>query len=125
VAKQWIKETVTGEGVQITLVQLAPQTRITCQASKIGVNCIFVPSDMLFAIGIYRNTGEVSNCTERDLPLWDDDPSRQKRLFRVVGPRAQDKFVSQAEHRPARLSLVNNVTGHASTLELPIRVDKK
>jgi hypothetical protein len=116
---------VAGEGVQITVVQLAPQTRITCQASKIVVNCKFVPSDMLFAISIYRNTGEVSNCMERDLPLGDDDPSRQKRPFGVVGPRAQDKFVSQAEHRPARLRLVNDVTGHASTLELPVRVNKK
>jgi hypothetical protein len=119
---------VAGEGVQITLVQLAPQTCIIRQASKVGVDCIFMPTDMLFTIGIYGNAGEVpheSRRTERNLPLGNDDPSRQKRLFRAVELRAQNKFISQAEHTSARLSLVNDVTGHASTLELPVRVDEK
>jgi hypothetical protein len=47
--------------VEITFVQLAAQTRNTHEASKFGINRIFVPTDMLFAIGVYGNAGEVAH----------------------------------------------------------------
>jgi hypothetical protein len=111
--------------MQIALVKSAIQTFGTCEPSKVSVDRIFVPTNVPLRGVIYENTGEVSFCSKLDLPLWDDYPSRKKSRFGAGEAGAQDKFVSQAKHRPTRLGLVNNITGHVSTLELPNCVDKK
>jgi hypothetical protein len=69
--EQRVRETVTSENMQVTLIQLALQTCITCHASKIGVDWVttttnekaivdpydrkweeeFVPANMLFSLG--------------------------------------------------------------------------
>jgi len=48
---------------------------------------------MFFGIGIDGNVHEVSLFHEDNFPLWDDDPSWLRRLFRSAGMRAQDKFI--------------------------------
>jgi hypothetical protein len=113
--------------VQITLVQLAAQAGITCEAFKVGVYRIFVPTNMLFSVGGYENAGEVAPCPEDNFntPLWDNDPPWQQKIFGVVRAGTQDEFVSEAEHRPTRLGLIDDVTRHTSTFELPVRVDKE
>jgi hypothetical protein len=111
--------------MQIALVKSAIQTCVTCEPSKVSVDRIFVPTNVLLRRVIYENTGEVSFCSKIDHPLWDDYPSWQKSRFRAGEAGTQDKFVSQAKHRPTRLGLVNNITRHVSTLELPDCVDKK
>jgi len=80
---------------------------------------------MLFSVGGYGNAGEVASCPEDNISLWDDDPSWQQKLFGVVRAGTQDEFVSKAEHRPTRLGLIDDVTRHISTFELPVRVDKE
>jgi hypothetical protein len=66
---------MAGERMQVTLVQPAAQAQVAYKASKIGVNRILVPKNMLDGIGIYGNFGEVSICAERNLSLWNYDPS--------------------------------------------------
>jgi hypothetical protein len=124
-AEQRIRKAVAGNRVQITEIQLAAQVRIAFEASKIGVDCVFMPVNMLFSSSIYRNAREVTICPKRDLPLGNDDPSRQERHFRAVGLGAQDELIFQSEHGSTRLNPVDNVTGNTSTLELPVRVDKE
>jgi hypothetical protein len=67
--------------VEITLVQLAAQTRIACKASKILVNGIFVPANTLLITDIDGNVGEVTMCFERKIPLWNYNPSWQQMIF--------------------------------------------
>jgi len=84
-----------------------------------------MPANMLFSSGIYGNPGEVTICPKGDLPFGNDDPSRQERLFGAVRIGTQDELIFQPEHGSTRLSLVDDVTWDASTLELPVRVDKE
>jgi hypothetical protein len=84
-----------------------------------------MPTNMLFSSGIYGNAGEVTICPKRDFPFGNDDPSKQERFFRAVGLGTQDELISEAKHGSTRLSFVNNVTWNASTLELPVQVDKE
>ena len=84
---------MTCQRVQIAFVQLATQTCITSEASKIGVNRVFVPMNMLFHIGIDRNTSEISICLEGNISLWDYDPSWELRPLEPGRAGAQDKFV--------------------------------
>jgi hypothetical protein len=112
--------------MQVTLVQLAAQACVAFEASKNRVNRVFVPTNMLLSVSIYRNTGEVSICPKGNIPLRDNDSSWQQRLFAgAVRPRAHDEFISKAKHCSTRLIHVDNVAWNASTLELLIRVNKK
>ncbi len=65
---------MAGKCVQITEIQLAAQARIASEASKIGVNRVFVPTNML-RTSSYGNSGEVSMRTKGNVSLGDDDPS--------------------------------------------------
>jgi hypothetical protein len=121
-AKQWIGETMTGECMQIALVQFAAEVRSTYETSEIGVDRVFVPTNERCVIGTYADAVEVSEFHEGNVPLWDDNSSWQERTFRAG---AQCKFVPQAKHRSTRLSVVNYVSRHAPTLELPVRIDKE
>jgi hypothetical protein len=78
--EQWIGKAVAGKRVQITEIQLAAQVCIAFEAAKIGVDCVFMPANMLFGSSIYGNAGEVTICPKGDLPLGNDDPSRQETL---------------------------------------------
>ncbi len=71
---------MTGERMQITLVQLAAQVCIAFEASKIRVDGVFVPTNMLFSIGIYVNASEIAVCPKEKLPLGNNDPSWKERL---------------------------------------------
>jgi hypothetical protein len=73
--EQRIRKAVAGKRVQITEIQLAAQTRIAFKAPKIGVNRVFVPTNMLLRITGYGNSGEVSICLEGNLSSGNDDPS--------------------------------------------------
>jgi hypothetical protein len=73
--EQRIRKAVAGKRVQITEIQLAAQARIAFEASKIGVNRVFVPTNMLLCTSSYGNSGEVSICPEGNPSLGDDDPS--------------------------------------------------
>ena len=116
---------MTSERMQIALVKCPIQTCVACEPSKISVDCIFVPTNVPLRRVIYGNASEVSFFLKRDLPLWDDYPSLQQSRFGAGKAGAQDEFAFQAKHCPTRLCLVNNITGHVSTLELPDFVDKK
>jgi hypothetical protein len=61
--------------MQIALVQIAAQACVAFEASEIGVNRVFVPTNMLLGISIYGNTSKVSICPEGNLPLGNNDPS--------------------------------------------------
>ena len=115
--------------MQVTLVQLASQACVIGETSKISVNHVFVPMNMLWlmrlAHGINPNIGEVLTFPKTNIPLQDYDLSWQQRLFGSGKAGAQDKFVLQAKHCSARLGLVDNVTRDASTLKLPVLVDKE
>jgi hypothetical protein len=111
--------------MQIALVQLAAQACVAFEASKIDVNRVFVPTNMLLGISIYGNTGKVSICPKGNISLGNNDPSWQQRLLRAVRPGAQDEFISKSKHCSTGLILVHNVTRNASTLKLPVRVNKK
>jgi hypothetical protein len=118
--------------MQVTLVQLASQACIIGETSKISVNHIFVPMHMVCVIivavapvDINPNVGEVLSFPKTNSPLRDYDLSWQQGLFGSGEAGAQDKFVLQAKHCSARLGLVDNVTRDASTLKLPVFVDKE
>jgi hypothetical protein len=81
VTSQWVRENVTCERVQITLVQLAAQAPIACKASEILVDGIFVPVNTPLITGMDGNVGEVTMCFERNIPLWDYNPSWQQMIF--------------------------------------------
>ena len=66
---------MAGKRVQITEIQLAAQARIAFEASEIGVDRVFVPTNMLLRVSSYGNSGEVSICPEENLSLGNDDPS--------------------------------------------------
>jgi len=74
VTKQRIRKAVTGERVQVTEIQLAAQARIAFEASKIGVDRVFMPTNM-FPNGLYGNNGKVFICPEENLSSGNDDPS--------------------------------------------------
>jgi hypothetical protein len=84
-----------------------------------------MPANVLFSSSIYGNAGEVTICPKGNLPLGNDDPSRQERLFRAVRLGTQDELIFQSEHGSTGLRLVKDVTWNASTLELQVRVDKE
>jgi len=59
-----------------------------------------MPTNMLFIVRGYGHGGEISRSAQGNLPFWNYDPSWQQRLFGVCSAGTEDKFVSEAEHRP-------------------------
>jgi hypothetical protein len=63
--------------MQITLVQLAAQGRVAFEASKVGVDRVFEPTNMLFSTSIDGNTGEASIYPKGNFPFGNDKSSWQ------------------------------------------------
>jgi len=108
--------------MQITLVQLALKAHVSSQTPKIGIDSILVPVGMPRLSRIYGNVNEVAIQAKLDVSLWNKNPSRH---FRTAAASAQDEFVFESKHRPARLKFVHYVAGNTSTLQFQILIDEE
>src|SRR5882762_4080202 len=105
------------KSMQITLVHLAMQARVSSETSQIGIDGILVPMDMLDHLRIYGNAGEVVNQAKLNISLRNDDPAQH--LWRAVA-RAQDEFVSESKHCATGLATIDDVARHTSALQFGI-----
>jgi len=103
-------------------VQLALKAHVSNQTPKIGIDNILVPVDMPRLSRIYGNINEVAIQAKLDVSLWNKNPSRH---FRTATASAQDEFIFESKHRPARLKFIDDVAGNAATLQFQILIDEE